>query len=511
MGAFRVGAAVVLAAVAWLLLAPVPLGGGAMYVTARGDSMHPAFADGDLVVIRPAAAYAIGDTVAYRSEQLGSVVLHRIVAVADDGYVTRGDNNRWRDPERPTRADVIGSARLRIPGGGAALRVVSHPSALAAGAFVVVASGGAGMHRRRRRGTSTMRTAMTPTERPLARLRSAAFPGNLRSVAGGVAAVALAGGMLAGLAWTRPVERTITTENTVTTAVDFSYRAEVAESAAYDGTVVAPPDPLFRSLADTVEVTYQYDGPPATVAVDAELATASGWRSMLRLAEPTTVGRRAQGAVRLDLAAIQHRADAAAAVIGLPATQIEVTVIPRVTLEGGKHFEPRLPFVLDEHALRLRDVAALSVEDTTTVPRTDRVAATLPVLGRDVPVATLRTVSAAVLILALIAFAGVAVAVRGERGVEEIERIRRRYGRLILPVLPVALPPGRPVVDVPELESLVMLAERFGLMVLHWRRSDVDTYVVQDEQTTYRYRAGARHPIGASGPAPAADGSVVAD
>ena len=38
--------------------------------------------------------------------------------------------------------------------------------------------------------------------------------------------------------------------------------------------------------------------------------------------------------------------------------------------------------------------------------------------------------------------------------------------------------------------SLVKLAERYGLLVLTWSRGGVDTYVVQDEGTTYRYRTG---------------------
>jgi hypothetical protein len=43
------------------------------------------------------------------------------------------------------------------------------------------------------------------------------------------------------------------------------------------------------------------------------------------------------------------------------------------------------------------------------------------------------------------------------------------------------------VVDFP---TLAKLAERYELLVLHWRRSDVETFVVQDQGTTYRYRTG---------------------
>jgi len=61
----------------------------------------------------------------------------------------------------------------------------------------------------------------------------------------------------------------------------------------------------------------------------------------------------------------------------------------------------------------------------------------------------------------------------------------------LVEVQPLPSPPGRPVVDVVDFPTLAKLAERYGLLVLHWTRSDVDTFVVQDEGVTYRYRTGA--------------------
>jgi hypothetical protein len=36
--------------------------------------------------------------------------------------------------------------------------------------------------------------------------------------------------------------------------------------------------------------------------------------------------------------------------------------------------------------------------------------------------------------------------------------------------------------------TLARLAERYGLLVTHWTRDGVATYLVRDEATTYRYR-----------------------
>ncbi len=54
--------------------------------------------------------------------------------------------------------------------------------------------------------------------------------------------------------------------------------------------------------------------------------------------------------------------------------------------------------------------------------------------------------------------------------------------------------PHRPVIDVAEFGTLVKLAERYGLLILHWTRSDIDTFLVHDDASTYRYRVGARSP-----------------
>jgi hypothetical protein len=51
-------------------------------------------------------------------------------------------------------------------------------------------------------------------------------------------------------------------------------------------------------------------------------------------------------------------------------------------------------------------------------------------------------------------------------------------------------PQGRQVIDVTTFPTLAKLAERYGLPVLHWNRSGMETFVVQDESITYRYRAG---------------------
>ncbi|MCW2545671.1 MAG: hypothetical protein JWN96_131, partial [Mycobacterium sp.] len=70
----------------------------------------------------------------------------------------------------------------------------------------------------------------------------------------------------------------------------------------------------------------------------------------------------------------------------------------------------------------------------------------------------------------------------------EAERIGRRYARLLLPVEPLVQAPGHRIIDVTDFTTLARLAERYGLLVLHWNRSGIETFVVQDDSVTYRYR-----------------------
>jgi len=124
-------------------LRPQSLGGPALFVLVRGDSMEPAYRTNDLVVVRTEARYGVGDVVAYRvpAGELGAgrLVLHRIVGVGADGRFTLlGDNNPAPDPWRPDPADVAGRAWVGLPGAGQLLAFVLGPVTLAALAAAVV-------------------------------------------------------------------------------------------------------------------------------------------------------------------------------------------------------------------------------------------------------------------------------------------------------------------------------------------------------------------------------------
>ena len=113
-------------------LRPQVLGGGAMYIVVRGNSMEPTYQTGDLVIVESAATFAVGDVVAYRvpSGEIGEghVIVHRIVSGdATTGFGVRGDNNNAPDPWTPRIDDIAGKAWY--PGAGPWKRDRFRPSA----------------------------------------------------------------------------------------------------------------------------------------------------------------------------------------------------------------------------------------------------------------------------------------------------------------------------------------------------------------------------------------------
>jgi hypothetical protein len=277
--------------------------------------------------------------------------------------------------------------------------------------------------------------------------------------------------------------------------MDFSYTAAVGQSAAYDGNTVSSPDPVFRKLTDTVDVHFTYHGDPGTVSVKAALSTPGGWHSSILLAGPETIsGPGYDGRVTLDLKALDAKAQAASAVTGLPAGTVSLVVTPQVTTAAGADFQPGLKLNLTPLQLALTGAPdTLTVNDTTTTEQTAMTPRMLGLNGMNVTAATARVISAVLLLAALVIGAVVVVFARRTAPADEAAAIRRRYAALLVRVHPMPAPQGRPVIDVTTFSTLAKLAERYGLLVLHWSRSGVETFIVQDENITYRYRAGTEH------------------
>ena len=326
---------------------------------------------------------------------------------------------------------------------------------------------------------------------------ASSWPPRWRTAVAVAAATLCVGLALGAMSWARPTTSnasTSTTADETARTVTFSYQADVPRSPAYDDTRVTAPDAIFRKLTDQVNIRYAYRGAPGTVSVAGVLSTTSGWHSTVPLQSRVTFNEFEHTAtIPLDLDRLERHAHSAADAIGIPATQIDLAIVPTITTQDGDTFAPELHFALTPLQFSLvGGPAALQVVDPTTTRTPDSAQGTFQLAGYELPVSSVRAVSVALIVgpVVLLCLVGL---LSTRRTASEGAAIKRRYAALLLPVEPMTSPAGRPIVDVTDFTALAKLSERYGLMVMHWTRANVDTFPVHDDGITYRYRTSNPH------------------
>jgi signal peptidase len=95
----------------------------------RGGSMEPAVGLGSVIIIdRDARDPVAGDIVSFR-EGNGNIITHRVVAIEDGTYATKGDANEGVDLERRLGVNIVGTSVGSIPYVGYAVHVLRQPVA----------------------------------------------------------------------------------------------------------------------------------------------------------------------------------------------------------------------------------------------------------------------------------------------------------------------------------------------------------------------------------------------
>jgi hypothetical protein len=112
--------------------------------------------------------------------------------------------------------------------------------------------------------------------------------------------------------------------------------------------------------------------------------------------------------------------------------------------------------------------------------------ATITVLGVSPEISLLRRIAVVGLLLSIGAAVYFYLRKRSEPFVESA-RIQSQYGDMIVPIV-AGEDLGWPPVDVPDIKALVKLAESGQRLILHNRSNNVDTYMLNEEGTVYRYQ-----------------------
>ena len=499
---------------AWMFFAPTQVGGGTSYAIIVGNSMEPKLHRGDLAVVRRQSVYRAGDVVLYDSRELGSKVLHRIVRVESGRFVLKGDNNSFLDAEQPTEEQIVGRLSVTAPAVGRVTEWLHEPlhSALLVGFVTLIAlGGGLGTGAAIRRGGQPQRSRPRPAPLPRA---PRTVPQELKPILTGVAAAAAACIALAVVSFGRPLATTETVEAAYAHQGRFEYEARVPRSPVYPDGHVSTGEPVFQRLVPRLRVTFTYrleSELPVTargrIALDARISDGRGWERILPLAveRPFSQGGTTVSGV-LDLEYLQRLTDQVRGLTGSGQTAYTVAVLPRVQTTGrvgGEAvegvFAPALSF--DVGDLRLQPSLQGGEGVGPFAPRepgsgTRAVRAELALGPFSLSVANARRLSL-LGIAALLLLGGVALtAGRRRPGGDEQNRIRARYGHLLLSV--TARSGGwEHVIELADMDALVRLAEHQGKLILEVTDGSDRYYVVEDGKTAYRYRAHSPEPVAA--------------
>ena len=503
------GALIALVAVGllWEELAPVKLGGSHEYAVVDGISMNPKLHAGDLVLLHPSSHYEVGDVVGYHNLQLGRLVLHRIVGKTGDRYVFKGDNNGFLDSYHPTQDQLVGRLWIHVPklGGLFTWLHAPHHAAITVAivAFLLLASGGAGVARHRRR--HGRRTKLAPTPNPLLG----------RALLTGAALTAVVFGLVLLIAATHRKTATVETPGAYVQQGAYAYSAHVEPNSLYPSGRLTTGQTVFTRLVHQIATSFDYRFVSAlshsvsgTASFDATLQSSNGWAKKLRSRSLAFRGDHVRLSGSIDVRSLERQVVQYAKLTGIGNDSFTVVLTPAIEVSGtvgatavSDTFAPTpLTFVLDGYSLRLQQTAtsmqpgatatsdALHPSEPGVVPH--REAASIKLLVGKVRVTSARWIGIVGLAFAaLLALVGFVLSGRNQG--DELTKIRRLGGGLLVPVSGPPAPPAGGYVDVANFDSLAHIARSYQLMILHHQRGDSHSFYIDDDGSIYRYSVRA--------------------
>jgi len=528
-------------AVAWFAwLRPATLGGDVSYVIVDGRSMEPTYQDGDLVLVRRASGYGVGDVVAFRAGGRfddPTRIIHRIVGGTPEGFTTQGDGRDRTDPWSPTTDDIIGKAQLHIPMAGDIASAIARPEFAAAAGGAAVVLGGTRRRRRRRPQLPSTDPAgpeatmdeivtipTTPRTAPASRWTRMTQP--RWAFVGLVVAFVLAVPTLA-MTWSalRAPDTTsrIDPVGAIDAAIGLDYRFTGTPSPVYpDGRVTAersptgalvPSDPLYSRLLDRLEVTvgFRAEGTEqlrSLAGYQVRLETPGGWSAELDATPPSEFTDSTSDTISLDLDAIAAQVGAVADLTGVGGDTHTITVTPTLEVRANadgqvvdEQLSTPMTFSVDGNVITA-DATEVSQTEQLTHTITDR--ATYAIGPWNVSTPTARALLSGLALVLVAGIAWFASVLFGGIGLGEPARIAARYRSQIVDVAAATAPPG-PVVMVGGIDELARIAKVEQSVILHEDLGDgAHRYRVFLGSVTYEYETAPEHAGAAAEPTPTA-------
>ena len=452
--------------------------------------MEPGFHLGDLAIVRQEETYKVGDIVTYRNAELGKSVIHRIIELAEDHFILKGDNNSWIDTYQPTQAEIIGKLWIFVPTMGKAIEWVRTPIHMA---LIIAIMGGVFMisNFKSQRGKSTKQPATNWGWREIS-----------LAVLGLFILIFL---FLGILAFTRSTVRP--SDSVPYQQVGMFYYSAAGTAGVYDSDTVHSGEPVFPKLTCVLSLGFGYSltgdliqDVSGTQQLSARVSDdQSGWQRTILMKEYTPFnGPSFSSSATLDLCQIEALVATVEQETGFHPNTYTLTIIPYVAAawkmgdqDFRDMFEPHLVFKFDKlHFYLTHDSTQLDPLYYAKKGSANRMGEKdniLPLLGLEFKVMDVRIVSVLGLCLALAGALLLGRSLYNTAKDSQDALIRIRYGSLLADIYDRGLENLSPIIEVTTIDDLAKIAERQNTMILHTMRDSLHFYFAQSAGTTYRY------------------------
>jgi len=498
-------------------------GGQVAYAVTDGTSMLPDFHTGDLVILRKASGYKVGDNAGYHDPDLGNaIVFHRIFKIEDGKYTFKGINKPEPDSTSVSESAIVGKQWVHVPKLGKAFKWAGAPmhAAILVLIAVLLSFSGAGLayfrgDRKPRRKRGGGESAGPALELPALPAASGLRTEYVAPVVGGVAALF---GVLTLLAFSTGKTRTVVVPDYASNTASYSYHATAPRTPVYPTGKIRTGDTVFAKQLNRgllfLDFVYGISPKDPTVkphssgkvSITMHIEGDNLWKADRVLVPPmplkpgtTTIH------THLDLDKLKQLLQQVEDETGYPASQAyKLTLKANVAQQGtagsvklNETFAPTM--LLDFDKVRLYpDLGPTGTGPesfTTTQPiagtRTSDATVDVKVATLSVPMA--RIVGPAGLLLALLVLGALALSMRKHKESDEPTRIAAEYGDWLVPVTHMT-EQSTQFADVASFEALASLASRADRAIMHYANDTAHTYFVKEDDVVYRYTTYAKTP-----------------
>lgn len=496
----------VLVLLAWILFAPVQIGGNAFYVVVNGNSMEPGFHKGDLAILKTTSDYQVGDIIAYKYPGLGDV-FHRIVEIKGNSYIMKGDHNSWLDSYQPTREDMIARYWFCIPKVGLIVSSFKSPWVMALLAGILVLILGLTMINSSRKALPSGKNGKKKFSSNIG-FKIASWRESYYWLFYAVGLIAL---VLGVVAFTRPLIKTVNDKVEFQQNGVFTYSGR-SDQSVYDTQGFTTGDPVFMALSCKVNFEFQYAlltpadfSGSGTYQMVAALQGSNGWRRNVDLIPETAFsGNKFDSKATLDICALRDLINNTESITAVQHLTYNVVITPKVKVEGqfnglelNESFDPALTFSLDQEQMYIplnsnQTGNPFQPVSSGFVATSHNEANTIPIFSLQLQVSTARIISLILLLIALLGLAIPMLIFSGSGQQNDKLKAKMLVGPMLVETLASPVSGIERFVDLVTFEDLVQLAESMGTTVFfHQQPLHID-YLVKDGNVVYRYRQPAK-------------------